>query len=156
MSDLAKVGDFCPNKACPDYGKVPQDQATKNIKKFGKTPQGKQRYQCKTCGATFSQTKGTLFYRRRTQEKEILETLALIGEGVRISSLSRAKGYKEDTILSWVRQAGQHAEAIEEVLLKEYRLGRGQVDALWSYVGNKGEKKATPRRKRPGSSGGRQ
>jgi hypothetical protein len=76
-----------------------------------------------------------------------------VGEGVRISSLSRAKGHKEDTILDWVRQAGKQAFALEEVLLKDYRLGRGQLDALWSYVGNKGEKKTMLKRRRLGSSG---
>jgi transposase-like protein len=67
--------------------------------------------------------------------------LALIAEGSRISSLARTTGHKEDTILDWIREAGQHAEAIEEALLSEYRLTRGQIDGLWAYVGNKGEKK---------------
>ena len=48
---------------------------------------------------------------------------------------------KEDTVLSWIKAAAEHAAAIEEVLLANYRLERGQLDALWSYVGNKGEKK---------------
>jgi hypothetical protein len=60
---------------------------------------------------------------------------------MRISSLSRVKGHKEDTILAWLRDAAAHAEAIEEVLLAKYELQRGQLDALWAYVGNKGEKK---------------
>jgi len=96
---------------------------------------------CKTCKATFTETKGTLFYRRRTPDEEIIDTLAHIAEGNRISSLARTKGHKEDTIIDWIREAGKHAEAIEEVLLAEYRLTRGQIDGLWAYVGNKGEKK---------------
>jgi transposase-like protein len=96
---------------------------------------------CKSCGRTFTETKGTLFYRRRVGESEIMETLALLADGVRISSISRAKGYKEDTILAWLREAARHAEQIEEILLSDYKLDRGQLDALWSYVGNKGEKK---------------
>jgi transposase-like protein len=140
MSEFAQVGDFCPNEICSDYGKL-QGGEQHNINKFGKTKAGRQRYLCKTCGATFTETKGTLFYRRRTPEGEIINTLALIAEGNRISSLVRATGHKEDTIIDWIREAGQHAEAIEEVLLSEYRLTRGQIDGLWAYVGNKGEKK---------------
>jgi len=30
--------------------------------------------------------------------------------------------------------------AMEEVLMAEFNVGRGQLDALWAYVGNKGEK----------------
>ncbi len=140
MSKLAQVGDFCPNEACPDYGKLESERQGKIIK-FGKTKAGRQRYECKTCGKTFTETKGTLFYRRRTPEDEIMDTLAHIAEGNRISSLVRTKGHKEDTIIDWIREAGKHAEAIEEVLLADYQLTRGQIDGLWAYVGNKGEKK---------------
>ena len=70
-----------------------------------------------------------------------MDTLALVAEGNRISSLTRAKGYKEDTILDWLKVAGEHAETVEAVLLADYRLNRGQIDGLWAYVGNKGEKK---------------
>lgn len=140
MTKFAQVGDFCPNETCTDYGKRQSDQQH-NIVKYGKTKAGRQRYKCNTCEATFTETKGTIFYRRRTPEDEIIGTLALIAEGSRISSLVRAKGHKEDTIIDWIREAGQHAEAIEEVLLSEYRLTRGQIDGLWAYVGNKGEKK---------------
>ena len=146
MEKFAKPGDFCPNEACPDHGKLQNDQQ-QNIKKIGKTPRGVQRYQCKTCQATFTATKGTLLFRKRTPEHEILETLALLAEGSRISSLSRAKGFKEDTILAWLRQAAQHADAVDEVLMKDFRVKRGQLDALWAYVQNKGEKKATQKPK---------
>jgi transposase-like protein len=140
MTKFAQVGDFCPSKTCPDYGKR-QSVQQHNIIKYGKTKIGRQRYKCNTCDATFTETKETIFYRRRTSEDEIIETLALIAEGNRISSLARAKGHKEDTIIDWIREAGQHAKAIEEVLLSEYDLTRGQIDGLWAYVGNKGEKK---------------
>lgn len=152
--EFTQVGDFCPNEICPDYGKAQSDQQ-RNIKKAGKTKKGRQRYQCKTCGQTFVETKGTIFYRRRTAEEEIIETLAFIAEGVRISSLARVKGHKEDTILDWLRTAAQHAEEIEEVLLAEYQLDQGQLDALWSYVGNKGEKRDILKQKNEASSGGR-
>jgi transposase-like protein len=140
MAQLAQVGDFCPNEVCPDYSKLQSDRQH-NIIKFGTTKRGRQRYKCKSCGKTFTETKGTLFYRRRTSEAEIIDTLAHIAEGNRISSLVRTKGHKEDTIGDWIREAGKHAEAVEEVLLSDYQLDRGQIDGLWAYVGNKGEKK---------------
>jgi transposase-like protein len=141
MVEYVKVGDFCANESCPDYKKLKGEQKGSNIQKNGKTKAGRQRYRCKTCGKTFTETKGTIFYRKRTEEAEILETLALIAEGSRISSLARVKGHKEDTILAWLREAAEHAEEVEEYLMANYRLERGQLDALWLYVGNKGEKK---------------
>jgi hypothetical protein len=60
------------------------------------------------------------------------------------------KGHKEDTILAWLRDAAEHAAALEAELLARYRIERGQLDSLWAYVGNKGEKKASGDcRKRP-------
>jgi transposase-like protein len=152
MPEFAQVGDFCPNEVCADYGKR-ESKGQKNIVKFGKTRAGRQRYQCKTCGSTFTETRGTIFYRRRTPEDEIIETLALLAEGNRISSLTRVKGYKEDTILDWLRDAAEHAAAIEEQLMAKYQIERGQLDSLWAYVGNKGKKRATQKPAKAASSG---
>lgn len=139
MSEPAKPGDFCPNPGCPDYEQIQASGG--NIIKFGHTRSGRQRYKCRRCGKTFTETRGTVFYRRRTDEKEILECLAMIAEGSRISSVSRIKGHKEDTVSAWIRDAAEHAEAVEDILLSGFRISRGQIDGLWSYVGNKGAKK---------------
>jgi len=140
MSQFAQVGDFCPNETCSDYGKL-QSEQQHNIIRFGKTKAGRQRYRCKTCGQTFTETKGTIFYRRRTPEKDILSALACVADGNRMSSTARITEHKEETIGDWLREAAQHAGAIEEVLLADYQLTRAQIDGLWAYVGNKGEKK---------------
>ena len=84
-----------------------------------------------------------------------METLALIAEGSRVSSVARVKGHKEDTIVAWLREAGEHAEVIEAELLKDFRVERGQLDAMWSYVGNKGEKRDTRKQQTVVSSGER-
>jgi transposase-like protein len=152
MKTFAKPGDFCPNEMCQEYGKL-QDERQQNIKKAGLTAKGVQRYPCKSCRKTFTATYGTVLYGKRTAEHEILETLALLGEGNRIGSLSRVKGHKEDTILKWLREAAYHAEQIEEVLMAKFRIKRGQVDALWACVKNKGEKRSIGKRKPVASSG---
>jgi transposase-like protein len=152
MAELTQVGAFCPNCECADYGQVQSEKQT-NIIRFGLTKAGRQRYHCHTCGLTFADTKGTLFYRRRTAESEILQALAQIAEGSRISSVSRTTGHKEDTILAWLRAAAQQVAAIEAVLLADYHISRGQLDGLWAYVGNKGEKTTMPRPPKAASSG---
>lgn len=133
MSEVAAVGDFCPNPECEQYG----DVGSKTIIRYGKTRDGRQRFQCPTCKQTFNERKGTMFYQRKTDEKDILECLALLAEGTRISSISRAKGIKEDTILSFLREAAYHAEQVEAILFNEYRISQVQIDGLWTYVGHK-------------------
>jgi transposase-like protein len=133
---LAEAGQFCPNEACAFY----QDLKNADIIQYGKTAKGTQRYQCQHCGKTFVETKGTLFYGKHTPRKDILETLAMLAEGVRISSISRVKGFKEDTILGWLREAAEHAEQVEAVLMDSYQVSQAQIDGLWAYVGHKGQK----------------
>jgi transposase-like protein len=137
MEGLASVGDFCPNPSCPNYGQVEAGC----IIRYGKTRAGRQRFQCKTCRQTFNDRKGTLFYQRKTAEKEIVECLALLAEGMRISSITRVKGLKEDTILSFLREAAEHSQALESVLLNDYAISQAQIDGLWTYVGRKAQKK---------------
>lgn len=73
---LVSAGSFCWNPDCPDYGKVDYG----NIIKFGRTNKGTQRYQCKTCGKTHVETKGTVFYGRHHSQETILECLAWLAE----------------------------------------------------------------------------
>lgn len=110
---LASAGTFCPNEECQLYAEVDGG----NIIKYGRSKQGVQRYRYKGCQTTFAATRGTLFYRKHAPLKDILQTLALLAEGVCISSLSRAKGFKEETILRWLREAARDVEAVEDVLL---------------------------------------
>ena len=120
MRRLAQVGDFCPNSSCSNHDQCAEEGSLGIIIKHGKTRSGRQRFRCKACGSSFTASKGTLFYRKRSPEETILDALSQIAEGSRISSVSRTKGVKTDTILSWVREAGEHAEEVEEFLLGKH------------------------------------
>ncbi|HIC93024.1 MAG TPA: hypothetical protein EYP09_02070 [Anaerolineae bacterium] len=56
--------------------------------------------------------------------------------------MAEAKEAKVETILRWVERAGEHAQAqvVEEVLIRDFHVSRVELDELWSYVRNKGEK----------------
>jgi len=40
MEEFAKPGDYCPNAACPDYGKLHSEQQQHNLERFGATRKG--------------------------------------------------------------------------------------------------------------------
>lgn len=151
--ELAQVGDFCTNPDCPDYGILQRDQPVNKIIKFGKSRAGHQRFRCQTCKETFVETKGTMFYGRRTSDEAIIRVLLMIAEGSCISSVSRQTGHKEDTISDWLKAAAQHVDEIESVLMKEYKVNRAQIDGLWLYVKNKGVKKTLLKPRPPASFG---
>ncbi len=138
---LVQPSSFCSNASCPAYGQVDVG----NIRKFGRTPGGIQRYQCTICRRTFVETIGTVFYGRRRSQETIIECLVLLAERNSLAAIHRVKGVKEETVMDWLRTAADHVERIEALLLANYKLTRAQLDAMWAYVGNKGEKGAMPK-----------
>jgi len=146
---LASPGSFCWNEKCPDYGKVDHG----NIRRYGKTKKGIQRYQCKSCKATFTETKGTIFYGCRTPQEKIFVCFAMLAEGNSLASIRRVTGFKDDTVLAWSRKTANHMEEIEELLLANYQLSCVQLDALWTFVLHKGEKGGAVKRRSEEASG---
>src|SRR5258705_7867881 len=84
---LASIGSFCLNEACGDYKRV----GLKNIVKCGKTETGVQRYRCKTCKKSFTETKGTMFYRCRHTPDEGPPAMSSDGKGA----------YRGETLETW-------------------------------------------------------
>ena len=126
--ELVAPSSFCWNPACADYGRIDAG----NLRKFGTTRKGRQRYQCKTCG-------GTVFHGKHHDEETILECLALLAERNSLAAIHRLTGVKEETVSTWLHQAARQVEEIEAVLLRDYRLSRAPLDGLRTYVGHKGE-----------------
>jgi|SRR5215813_6883579 len=133
---LVSPSSICWNEKCSDYGRPNAG----NLRKFGFTRKGRQRWQCTTCTRVFAETRGTVFHRKKHDEQTILECLALLAERNSLASLHRVKGVKEETVTAWLTQAAAHSEQMEEVLMRDYKLSRAQLDALWAYVFHKGEK----------------
>ena len=75
MNQFANVGDFCPNEVCPRYGQLREKQPMETLKRrdlllvvYNAVNASRSK--------TFTVTKGTKFYSRRTSTTEILEMLA--------------------------------------------------------------------------------
>jgi transposase-like protein len=132
---ITTIGSFCWNEACEDYQKVNYGNMVKN----GKTDTGVQRYLCKTCKKSFTETKGTMFYRSRHSEEEIVECMAMLGDRSSLAAIHRIKGIKEETVCKWLEKAVTHIEQFKHIIRKK-KLSRVQFDALWTYVQHKGEK----------------
>jgi transposase-like protein len=151
MSDpleFAQPGSFCWNEECPRYGEV----GAGNMRRFGKTAAGVQRFQCRTCEKTFTATRGTPFYGIHDPEK-MLRALALLAERVSIRGVGRMTGAKPDAVIEWMEKAAGHVAVIEKRLQQRHQMTRAQLDALWAFVGHKGEKGGGRRKRSGGASG---
>lgn len=113
---------FCPNIDCPARGAVGKGN-------IGVHSQKAKRYICHVCQQTFRTSKGTLFYRLRTDPKTVLLVMALLVYGCPIQAIVQAFGFDERTVRSWWRRAGQHCQAFHEYLVEHNPLDLGQVQA---------------------------
>lgn len=146
--DLVPAGSFCWNEQCPDYGIV----AAGNLRRYGKTPAGVQRLQCKQCRKVFAATLGTPFYGIRNPDKMLL-VLSLLAERVSLRGIHRLTHVKPDTTLAYLKRAAAHVEIIESLLQRSHKVTRVQLDALWAFVGHKGEKGGTLKKRSEAPSG---
>src|SRR3990172_3598969 len=94
---------FCPNIDCPARGQIGRGN-------IGVHSQEDKRYICDVCQQTFTATKGTLFYRLRTDPKIVLQVITLLAYGCPIQAIVRAFGLDERTVQDWWQRAGKHCQ----------------------------------------------
>jgi len=68
---------------------------------------------CTRCGRRFSENKGTIFFKKRTDKKTIEQILKSTSEGLGIRGAARTFNLNKNTVLSLVHQAGKHCENVE-------------------------------------------
>ena len=113
---------FCPNIACPARGQ----QGQGNI---GVHSQKERRCICNVCGQTFATTKGTLFYRLRTDPKIVIMVITLLVYGCPVQAIVQAFALDERTVKNWWQRAGSHCAAVHEHTVGQSQLDLGQVQA---------------------------
>lgn len=146
--EVVPAGSFCWNEQCPDYGVV----AAGNLRRYGKTPGGIQRFQCKRCRKVFAATLGTPFYGIRNPERMLL-VLSLLADRMSLRGIHRVTRVKPEITLAYLERAAAHVETIEALLQRSHKVTRVQLDALWAFVGHKGEKGGVLKRKSVAPSG---
>ena len=120
--DPSKV--FCHNPDCPARGKLGRGNIGVHSRK-------KRRYICHVCGKTYTESKGTVFYRLRYPVEFVTQITTLLAYGCPIPAIVAAFGLSERTLASWRRRAGEHCKQIHEYLVQQPRdLGQVQADEI--------------------------
>lgn len=127
-------GLYCPNPDCSIFGQEEGRQLERHAY-YGQNRTTL--YLCRVCGKTFSETKGTFFYRLRTPREKVLNALAMVAEQGGIRATGRATGFDKDTIQSWVDKAGRHVKEVSAYLIVACHMSEAQLDALWTFVKKK-------------------
>lgn len=113
---------FCPNLDCPAKGQ--RDKGN-----IGVHSEIEHRYICHECGDTFSATKGTLFYRLRTDAVTVMIVITLMAYGCPVPAIVKAFGFDERTVKTWWQRAGVHCQAVHEQMVEQQQLDLEQVQA---------------------------
>ena len=115
---------FCPNLDCPARGQTGKGNIHVHSLK-------EHRYLCDVCDKTFSETKGTVFYRLRTDTEQVTLVLALLAHGCPVCAIVFAFGLDERTVRDWEQRAGHHSEQVHQHLVQQPRdLGQVQADEI--------------------------
>jgi transposase-like protein len=115
---------FCHNLACPASGQVGKGN-------IGVHSWKERRYICHVCGKTFSESKGTVFYRLRTAKDVVVLVVTLLAYGCPLQAIVMAFGLDERTVLDWQARSGQHCQRVHEHLVEQPRdLGQVQADEI--------------------------
>ena len=91
--------------------------------------QAEKRYICHECQKTFTDTKGTIFYRLRTDAQTVMLVVTLLAYGCPLKAIVKANGYHEKTVKSWWRRSGEHCRVIHEQIIGNSQLDLQQVQA---------------------------
>ena len=125
----------CPNTRCPQgkttFGKILRHG-------FYKTRWGKRRrYQCGTCGKTFSSTTRTPYYRLQHRRAMFDEVASLSVEGLNKSAIARVKRVAWNTVHRWLERAAAWCRRFSDRKMRRLAAGELQADEIRTIVGGK-------------------
>ena len=127
---LIKEGQFCDNKKCSRYNKV--DAGNVCVKSTRD-----RRFYCNVCRKSWTETKGTFFYRLRTDRTKVIQCLLMLLEGMSLRATERITKVKVSTLLDWVLRASDHVREINEHLIHDLHFDQVQIDEFWSFIQKK-------------------
>jgi transposase-like protein len=81
------------------------------------------------CRSRFAITKGTLFYRLRTDPKLVVQVIVLLAYGCPLQPIVKAFGFDEPTIKTWWERAGAQCRAVHEQVVSSRSMDLQHVQA---------------------------
>lgn len=126
----SKIDITCQNRKCRYFLK----EKGKDIVKRGKNRAGHQQYYCNHCQTWFVETANTPLYRKHLSEAEIINICKHLVEKNGIRSIERITGHHRDTIGQLLEDLAEHAEQLNDYLIKNVGLTPFECDELWTMV----------------------
>lgn len=131
---------FCPNEGCPGYNQLgphPNHRIVGAGTYETRRGEHRQMYRCEHCQKRFSETKRTVFFGLKTAEETVYRALASLAEGMGIRATARVFEVDKDTVLLWLKRAGEHCRQVSYYLMQNLHVDQVQLDELWTFVNKK-------------------
>ena len=135
MKKLIQKEIFCKNPECEDYKKsfTGRIRVASTYKVFcGKLTRIE--YKCDTCGKYFSETKGTIYYRRKKSPEQIHDVLEHIVRGVGINDTAELVKMRPNTVENIVLKSGNYIENWYDEQHITLSKGNIEYDEQWTFV----------------------
>ena len=110
---------------------------TSLAKRFGKDCKRNQRYRCKSCKRTFTESHEKPLSEMRLPMAKVLLCLKLLVEGNSIRSTSRIADVEKKTVLSLLKLAGRKCEQVMDEKVRDVAVETVEVDEIWTFVRKK-------------------
>ena len=125
----------CQNERCAEYGKKGLDNIYFHC--WGNRKETIRKLRCRTCQESFSERKGTVWYRSKLSREKALSIAQHLSEGDGIRKTGRLVGATQETVIRLSRMLGEHGKALHDEKVRHVRVREAQGDEMWSFVGKK-------------------
>ena len=105
----------CQNAECPDSGV--RGKGNLSFRGWSGTGRRIRMVYCRTCGAHFSERKGTVLSHAKLKEEKAVAVLEHVREGVGTRATARLVGVDKNTVTRYIQLAGSHAESLHDEMV---------------------------------------
>ncbi len=124
----------CPNKRCRDYG-VKGKGNIRLERKYGRNNVVLLR--CRACRKTFSENRGTLFFKLRLPYEKLYQVLTSLVRCGSIRGTADTVGVNKNTVERIVKLAGRQIKEFNDFMLRDLKMSQAQCDEFWTYIRSK-------------------
>jgi transposase-like protein len=130
-----EVSSFtCPRPDCADFGELDRD----NIRfhhAYGSS--GWSMLRCRSCGRSFSERRGTPFFRFQIPTDKILDILWRLSEGESMRRVALSEAVDKNTVLKVLKVATKRPRWFQLAMVRDFQWPPNAADSVFAYVRSK-------------------
>lgn len=119
---------------CNDYG-VKGRGNIRLERRYGKNKVALLR--CRTCKKTFSENRGTPFFRLRLPYEKVYRILTSLVRCGSIRGTADVVNVSKNTVERILKLAGKHTKEFNDFMLRNLQMNQVQCDEFWTYIRSK-------------------